>query len=112
MKGNNIVASYPVSIFIAGDLGQIRGACRRACMQGLCVTVSPIEYIFTGGSESGAIIGLINYPRFPASETEIKNKAIDLAFRLMDDCCQRSCTLQTPIASMLLTNPKLESIPR
>lgn len=58
--------SYPVSIFMAGDYNAAREICRAYCDEvGYCVTVTPTSYVYTGGEESGFIVGLINYPRFP-----------------------------------------------
>lgn len=95
--------SFPVSIFIAGDLDAARATCRRFCMTvRLCVTVTPTEYIYTGGAESGVIVGLINYPRFPAEPSVIFEKARALALHLMDDLCQRSASLQTPSETVWL----------
>lgn len=65
---------------------------------GLCVTVTPTTFIFTGGEESGAAVGLINYPRFSSENSEksvIEDHAIALAALLMTRCCQRSCTVVT-----------------
>lgn len=51
---------------------------------GLCVTVTETTFVYKGGWERGAIVGLINYPRFPKEESEIKELAIELA-RLMKE---------------------------
>jgi len=41
-------------IFIAGDIATAKQACRSFCFDlGLCVTVEPITYIYTGGEEEG-----------------------------------------------------------
>lgn len=46
--------SYPVSIFIAGDPDAARRICRNFCdEEGLCVTVTPTTYVYTGGDENG-----------------------------------------------------------
>lgn len=37
-------------IFIAGDIEQAKQVCREYCYQiGLCVTIEPVAYIYTGG---------------------------------------------------------------
>lgn len=59
----------------------LRSVCKRIC--GLCVTYTETTFYYEGGSEPGAIIGLINYPRFPSTNEEIKDKAIKLAYSLM-----------------------------
>jgi hypothetical protein len=50
---------------------------------GLCVTVTPTEYVYTRGAEPGCIVGLINYPRFPSTPEQIRAHALTLAGRLM-----------------------------
>lgn len=49
---------------------------------GLCVSVSPVEFIYTGGIEFGFSVTLINYPRFPSTPDKIKTTAISLAGKL------------------------------
>lgn len=84
-------------IFIAGDLEQAKQVCREHCMAvGLCVTVEPIAYIYTGGEEAGVRVGLINYPRFPTTTEALEAKAIDLANLLRERLCQHSFTVAGP----------------
>jgi hypothetical protein len=70
-----------------------RHLCRAFCMAGLCVTVTPTEFIYTGGAESGVAVGLINYPRFPAEPAEIFAKAEALALHLIDGLHQHSASI-------------------
>lgn len=84
-------------IFIAGDITQAKQVCREFCFEiGLCVTVEPLDYIYTGGEEAGVRVGLINYPRFPATEHELSGKATALADRLMRRLCQHSYSIVGP----------------
>jgi hypothetical protein len=83
-----------VDIFIAGDLQQAKQVCREWCMEvGACVTVEPVDYIYTGGEEAGVRVGFINYPRFPAGEAYITGRAENLAERLMHRLCQHSYSI-------------------
>lgn len=91
-----ISPTYWARIYIAGDVATIKQVCRELCMDGLCVTVEPTTYIYTGGEEAGAIIGLINYPRFPSAPDEILSKAEALAMKIMERCCQHSFSIMTP----------------
>ena len=87
--------SYPVSIFMAGHYVAALEICRQYCDEvGFCVTVTPTHYVYTGGHESGFIVGLINYPRFPASQAEIASKAVALADRLRRELGQESYSIQ------------------
>lgn len=73
------VNTYFVWIYVAGDLAEIKKICQEYCEVGLCVTVEPLDYIYTGGRESGARIGLISYPRFPSDPETIWDEAIGLS---------------------------------
>jgi hypothetical protein len=89
--------SYPVSIFIAGDYDEARDICAAFCNAvGLCVTVTRTAYIYTGGEETGVIVGLINYPRFPSEPGSILQAAKALALELMHKLDQQSVSIQTP----------------
>lgn len=54
----------------------------------LGVTVTPTTFVYVDGSEDGAIVGLINYPRFPSTPEKIKETAIDLAKILKEELGQ------------------------
>jgi hypothetical protein len=89
--------SYPVSIFVAGRVRQAEAICRAHCDEvGLCVTVTETAYCYTDREETGVIVGLINYPRFPSTPTEIFAKAEALALRLIDGLGQQSASIQAP----------------
>jgi hypothetical protein len=89
--------SYPVSIFIAGAEAEARRICREHCDEaGLCVTVTATEYVYTGGEESGVIIGLINYGRFPSEPEGIFARARELALKLIEGLGQESASIQAP----------------
>jgi len=89
--------THCANIFLAGDFQTAKHACRRYCLEvGLCITVTETEFVYTGGSESGVIVGLVNYPRFPTTPEKLKEMAKDLATYLMDACCQHSVMVMTP----------------
>jgi hypothetical protein len=84
-------------ICIAGDLATAKQVCREYCFsEGLCVTVEPVDYIYTGGEEAGVRVGLINYPRFPTEEAKLRFHAWKLAQILMERLCQHSYSLVGP----------------
>lgn len=95
-------------IFVAGDYDRARHICREYCLEvGLCVTVEKVDYIYTGGEESGVKIGLINYPRFPVDKLELENKAFSLSQKLMIGLCQHSFTLIGPDKTEWFTRREL-----
>lgn len=84
-------------IFIAGDLEQAKQVCREYCYaMGLCVTVEPVSYIYTGGEEAGVRVGLINYPRFPTTHDALRTRAQELARHLRERLCQNSYSIVGP----------------
>lgn len=95
--------TYTATIYIAGDIDEARRVCREACMAGLCVTVTPTEFIYTGGAEAGVAVGLINYPRFPAEPAGIFAKAEALALKLIDGLCQHSASIVATDRTVWLT---------
>lgn len=105
------IKSYHATIYIAGDLNKIKDTCRKHCMVGACVSVFPCDFAYTGGMESGAMIKTIAYPRFPKTDEEILVEARLLAVTLMNDCYQRSCTIETPHITEYLENENI-TIPR
>ena len=41
-------------IYMAGDLAQAKQVCREYCFEvGMCVHVEPVDFIYTGGEETG-----------------------------------------------------------
>ena len=89
--------SYPISIFIAGDFLKAKEICQKYCDEkGLCVTVTPTEYIYTGGTEPGVVVGMINYPRFPKYPHQQIKTAQKLAMRLLEGLDQQSFSIETP----------------
>jgi hypothetical protein len=88
------VATYRADIFVAGDRADAERICRQHCMAvGLCVTIEPVAFVYTGGQESGVRVGLINYARFPAEPADIFAKAEALALKLIDGLCQHSASI-------------------
>jgi hypothetical protein len=88
--------SYSIRIYMAGNLAQAEQVCREFCWDGACVTVTPTNYIYKGGEESGFVVGFINYPRFPKTTFLLNRQAESLAERLMTSLCQSSYTIETP----------------
>lgn len=73
-----------------------------------CVTITPTEFVYVGGSEIGVVVGYISYPRFPRSRKEIRSRAIKLAEILMVELNQYRVTITTPYKSFMLENKNLD----
>ena len=91
------VKSFPISIFIAGPYSEAVKICKKYCDDtGFCVTVTETEYVHTSGQESGVIVGLINYPRFPSDSATMFSRASAIAELLRVGLNQESYSIQTP----------------
>lgn len=89
------VPSYPVQIWIAGDhAAAIEHMEQHVQEFPYCVTITPTTYVHTSGTDAGIIVGLINYPRFPAKPEAIWAKAEQIAAFLCEKLGQQSYTIQ------------------
>lgn len=73
-----------------------------------CVSITPTEYRYVGGSEIGVVVGMISYPRFPREHWVIRNRAVSLAQKLMYALNQYKVTVTTPKRSYMLENEKVK----
>lgn len=101
------VPTYQIQIYIAGELHQIQASLQEYVTIGCCVTVTPTKYVYTGGAETGVIIGLINYARFETPIVELNKHAFDIAEKLLKDCHQRSCSVVLPDKTYYIKNPQI-----
>lgn len=83
--------TFRAEIFMAGNIDVARQWLRHRCYHaGLCVTVTSADFIYTGGEESGFVVGLVNYPRFPSAPQQIRDRAVEIAEGLVVHLCQRT----------------------
>lgn len=66
------------------------------------VTVTPTKFIYVDGQEEGCIVGIIQYPRFPLSETEILSRTFKLAKLLKEKMNQERCSVVCTDKSYLI----------
>lgn len=92
-------------IYMSGPIEVAKQVLREECLrEGLCVTIEPTEFIYTGGEERGYVVGLINYPRFPKTPDEIEARARGLMQMLLEGTFQHSALLMTPDLTEWITN--------
>jgi len=92
--------TYTVKIYMSGPVEVAKQIIREECLTaGLCVTIEPTTYIYTGGEETGYVVGLLNYPRFPTSPDQLLARARILAIKLLDGTFQHSALIVTPTMS-------------
>ena len=96
--------TFWIRIYLSGPLEVIEQTCRKNCLRdGLCVNVQPTKYIYTGGEETGAVVELVNYPRFPSIMEELLKRAEALAKELLDATYQHSVMVMTPLSTYWIT---------
>lgn len=93
------VETYTIRLCMAGDIESAKRLLRQACYppnEGLCVTISPTTFIYTGGEEAGFEVGFVNYPRFPTTPDQLWGRALAIANGLISSLCQWSALLIGP----------------
>lgn len=89
--------TYWARIYMSGPIEAAKQIIRAQChAAGLCVTIEPTHFIYTGGEEAGYVVGLINYPRFPSTPDAILERAQQLADNLLRGTYQHSALIMTP----------------
>lgn len=91
-------------IFMSGPIEVAKHILREECMrEGLCVTIAPAHFIYTGGEEVGYVVGLNNYPRFPMTREAMQIRATAILEHLLAATHQHSGMLQMPHTTVWLT---------
>lgn len=97
----NTVPTFYANIHVAGDYDTARAACREITYTfGFCFQIHKVDYIYTGGEESGLLIRVINYPRFPRDPEEITNLVTEFGKIIATKLCQKSFTVETSTDTM------------
>lgn len=101
--------TYAVRLYLSGPIEQAKQVIRADVFrEGLCVTIEPTHFIYTGGEEAGYVVGLLNYPRFPASPEEILSRARSLMQNLLAATFQHSALLVAPDVTEWVTLRNLD----
>lgn len=92
-----IETTHWVRLFLSGPIETAKDIIRRECRrEGLCVTVEPTTFIYTGGEEAGYVVGLLNYPRFPSEPEDLESRGRLLMELLLQGTYQNSALMMTP----------------
>ena len=101
--------THVITLYLSGPIEDAKRWLRAECLrEGLCVTIEPTLFIYTGGEEAGYRVGLLNYPRFPTSPEALQSLAEAIALGLLDATSQHSALMVTPTTSHWFT--KRESV--
>lgn len=96
--------TYRIALYLSGPIEIAKQALRAECLrEGLCVTIEPTNFIYTGGEESGFVVGLLNYPRFPSPPEKLIERARGVMHTLLVATHQHSALLVAPEFSEWVT---------
>ena len=82
-------------IYIAGPKHMAEDVCRKYTERGACINLYETNYIYKYGEQTGVVVELINYPRFPKTIDQLTEQATALGFDLLQAMSQGSFTVQT-----------------
>ena len=96
--------TYQIKLYAAGPIDVAKQILRGECLrEGLCVTIEPTDFIYTGGEEAGYVVGLLNYPRFPGTPQQLWERAHHIAELLVGGTHQHSVLLVAPDTTQWLS---------
>lgn len=99
-----ISSTYVIRLYLSGPIEIAKQSIRQETLrEGLCVTIEPTTFIYTGGEESGYVVGMLNYPRFPSEPLQLEDRARDLMQKLLAATHQHSALMVTPAHSEWIT---------
>jgi hypothetical protein len=105
---SKFTSTYWVRLYLSGPIEIAKQVCREDCLrEGLCVTIEPTTFIYTGGEEAGYVVGLINYPRFPTTSEKLVKRARELAILLLARTYQHSVLVMTPDGTEWITKREI-----
>jgi len=97
-------STYQIKLYVAGPIDVAKQILRGECLrEGLCVTIEPTDFIYTGGEEAGYVVGLLNYPRFPGTPQQLWERAHHIAELLVGGTHQHSILLVAPDTTQWLS---------
>lgn len=87
--------AYGYRIWMAGDYDDAKRVCREVCAEkGACYSITPHDFIYSGGEEAGFCVTVLNYPRFPKTPQCLSDETASLAHKLMLRLGQGSYTIE------------------
>lgn len=91
-------------VYLSGPIAVAAQVLRHECLrEGLCVTLEPTTYFYTGGEERGFVVGFVNYPRFPSAPADLDARALRVAEALLEATAQHSALVVSPERTFWMT---------
>lgn len=99
------VDTFYCTLHIAGSYDvALQAAKEFAYKHGICFQITKVDYVYTGGHETGITARLLKYPRFPKSNDEILDEMKRFAPILAEKMCQKSYTIETTFDTIYFTS--------
>ena len=96
--------TYQITIYLSGSIEKAKSVIREFVFQnGLCVTINPTTFIYTGGEEEGYAVGILAYPRFSAKNERLDTLSKELALKLLQETFQWSALVVNDTTSIWMT---------
>lgn len=94
-------------LYMSGDYLKAKEVLVESCsLQGACFSITPTDYIYSGGQEQGFTVTLISYPRFPKTKKMLWEEVSTLAVLLMIRLGQGSFTIEGPSETVFYSRRK------
>lgn len=104
---SQIGKTYTLRLYMAGIYEDARRILAQYCAKnGDCFAITPTDYVYSGGIESGFVVTLISYPRFPRSPDELGAVMNEVANLLMEELGQGSYTIEAPEGTKFISRRK------
>lgn len=98
---------WTVTLYMGGSVNAVKDLlARRAAEHGVCWSVEPTEFIYSGGRELGVVVRQIAYARFPSSLVSAMADMLALGEWLMRETGQGSFSVVGPAESVFVSRRK------
>ncbi len=92
--------TFYATLHIAGSYEDAIRFCKKySYCHGSCFQLTKCLYQYTGGTEDGMTVRVIDYPRFPKDHYEILKSFTDFACSLATELCQKSFTIESTLGT-------------
>lgn len=100
------VKTWYATLHIAGNIDVAKAFIQKKILNdGACFQIAPVDYVYSGGAESGMTIRCIHYPRFVDNGPEkLLSRLMLLANELAKELGQKSYTIETSDTTMYFDN--------
>lgn len=92
--------TFYATLHIAGSYEDALRFCKKySYNNGYCFQLVRCQYQYTGGTEDGMTVRVIDYPRFPKDHNDILKTFTEFACALATELCQKSFTIESTLGT-------------